>query len=118
MPSVTRLVASISYVRHNRGELPRRKEHVAEQQACIYCAKVYSLLDQKNITAWLELRNKAAHGEYEKYVAQQVEPIRIRLAAAEAPLADALGSGLSSGAKSIPRHQTCLKLAAGAVSRA
>jgi hypothetical protein len=34
---------------------------------------VYSKLDQKNITAWLDLRNKAAHGEYSKYTQQQVE---------------------------------------------
>lgn len=35
-------------------------------------AKAYSILDQKNVTAWLDLRNKAAHGEYAKYVAEQV----------------------------------------------
>lgn len=35
-------------------------------------AKAYSVLDLKNVTAWLELRNKAAHGEYAKYVAEQV----------------------------------------------
>ena len=35
-------------------------------------AKSYSILDQKNVTAWLDLRNKAAHGEYAKYVAEQV----------------------------------------------
>ncbi len=27
---------------------------------------------QKNVTAWLDLRNKAAHGEYGKYEADQV----------------------------------------------
>ena len=36
-------------------------------------AKVYSKLDQKNVTAWLDLRNKAAHGQYEQYNNQQVE---------------------------------------------
>lgn len=35
-------------------------------------ANTYSKLDQKNITAWLDLRNNAAHGEYDKYNAQQV----------------------------------------------
>ena len=35
-------------------------------------AKAYSKLDQKNITAWLDLRNKAAHGEYDKYSSGQV----------------------------------------------
>lgn len=33
---------------------------------------VYSKLDQKTVTAWLDLRNKAAHGDYDKYTAQQV----------------------------------------------
>jgi hypothetical protein len=35
-------------------------------------ATVYSKLDQKNVTAWLDLRNKAAHGRYAEYQAQQV----------------------------------------------
>lgn len=35
-------------------------------------ASVYSKLEQKNITAWQDLRNKAAHGEYNKYVKDQV----------------------------------------------
>lgn len=33
----------------------------------------YSKLDQKNITAWLDLRNKAAHGKYDEYTKEQVE---------------------------------------------
>jgi hypothetical protein len=33
---------------------------------------VYSLLDQKNVTAWLDLRNKAAHGKYSEYTKEQV----------------------------------------------
>jgi hypothetical protein len=36
-------------------------------------AGVYSKLDQKNVTAWLHLRNKAAHGEYGDYSADQVK---------------------------------------------
>jgi hypothetical protein len=36
-------------------------------------ANVYSKLDQKNVTAWLDLRNKAAHGHYAQYTQQQVE---------------------------------------------
>lgn len=35
-------------------------------------ASVLTGLDQKNVTAWLDLRNKAAHGKYGEYVAQQV----------------------------------------------
>jgi hypothetical protein len=30
-------------------------------------------LDQKNVTAWLDLRNKAAHGKYTEYQKDQVE---------------------------------------------
>ncbi len=32
----------------------------------------YSTLDQKSITAWLDLRNKAAHGHYDQYDKAQV----------------------------------------------
>ena len=34
--------------------------------------KAYSKLDQKSITAWLDLRNKAAHGKYTEYTHDQV----------------------------------------------
>jgi hypothetical protein len=33
----------------------------------LYKAKVYSLVDQKSITAWLDIRNKAAHAKYQEY---------------------------------------------------
>lgn len=33
---------------------------------------VYSKLDQKSITGWLDLRNKAAHGKYNEYTKEQV----------------------------------------------
>lgn len=36
-------------------------------------AGIYNKLDQKNITAWLDLRNKAAHGLYDEYNLQQVQ---------------------------------------------
>jgi len=36
-------------------------------------ASAYSKLDQKNITAHLDLRNKAAHGQYGEYGQSQVE---------------------------------------------
>ena len=35
-------------------------------------ATAYSKLDQKNVTAWLDLRNKAAHGHYGEYSSTQV----------------------------------------------
>lgn len=34
---------------------------------------IYNKLDQKNVTAWLDLRNKAAHGKYNEYLQTQVE---------------------------------------------
>ena len=36
-------------------------------------ADVYSKLDQKLVMAWLDLRNKAAHGKYEEYNQDQVK---------------------------------------------
>jgi hypothetical protein len=35
-------------------------------------SNLYNRLDQKNITAWLDLRNKAAHGRYTEYTDDQV----------------------------------------------
>jgi hypothetical protein len=35
-------------------------------------AGAYSKLDQKSVTAWLDLRNKAAHGKYAEYSGEQV----------------------------------------------
>lgn len=34
---------------------------------------IYNKLDQKNVTAWLDLRNKAAHGKYAEFSQEQVE---------------------------------------------
>lgn len=36
-------------------------------------ANIYTKLDQKSVTAWLGLRNNAAHGNYNEYDTQQVE---------------------------------------------
>jgi hypothetical protein len=35
-------------------------------------ADIYSKLDQKSVTAWLDLRNKAAHGQFSEYTKEQV----------------------------------------------
>ena len=40
-------------------------------------ADVYSKLDQKSVTAWLDLRNKAAHGKYDEYNADQVRNLLV-----------------------------------------
>jgi hypothetical protein len=39
-------------------------------------AGVYSKLDQKSVTAWLDLRNKAAHGKYSEYTKEQVQALQ------------------------------------------
>ena len=36
-------------------------------------AGAYAKLDQKAVLAWLDLRNNAAHGDYDKYTLEQVE---------------------------------------------
>lgn len=36
-------------------------------------AGVYNKLDQKSVTSWLDLRNKAAHGKYTEYTKEQVD---------------------------------------------
>ncbi len=36
-------------------------------------ANAYSKMDQKNVTAWLGLRNNAAHGKYNEYSSDQVD---------------------------------------------
>ena len=38
---------------------------------------VYSKLEQKSVTAWLDLRNKAAHGKYSEYDENQVKQLII-----------------------------------------
>ena len=38
---------------------------------------VYSKLEQKSVTAWLDLRNKAAHGKYREYNENQAKQLII-----------------------------------------
>ncbi len=38
---------------------------------------IYNKLDQKSITSWLDLRNKAAHGKYSEYTKEQVEIMKL-----------------------------------------
>lgn len=51
------------------GVVPKKAEGM---NADLASAEVYSKLDQKNVTAWLGLRNKAAHGQYGEYNKDQV----------------------------------------------
>lgn len=52
-----------------KGTLPKKADGLNAELAS---ANVYSKLDQKSITAWLDLRNKAAHGRYDEYSKEQV----------------------------------------------
>jgi len=56
---------------------PKRADTLNAELAA---AGAYSKLDQKSVTAWLDLRNKAAHGKYTEYdhgqVALMLEGIR------------------------------------------
>jgi len=51
------------------GRHPKRAD---QMNADLAKEDVYSKLDQKNVTAWLDLRNKAAHGHYGDYTKEQV----------------------------------------------
>lgn len=53
-----------------KGEEPRKASIMNDDLAR---AGVYSKLEQKQVTAWLDIRNKAAHGHYAEYDAQHVE---------------------------------------------
>ncbi|MFJ2008840.1 hypothetical protein ACIQJ8_04905 [Streptomyces globisporus] len=54
-------------------ELPDGKPRKADSMnADLKKAGVYDGLQQKQITAWMDLRNQAAHGNYEKYDEHQV----------------------------------------------
>lgn len=57
-------------VQARTGFRPKRAEAMNTE---LVKAGAYSILDQKNVTAWLDLRNKAAHGKYGEYSAEQVE---------------------------------------------
>lgn len=63
--------ASISteIVKAGAGMIPKKAEAMNSDLAS---AAIYSKLDQKGVTAWLDLRNKAAHGKYAEYSGQQV----------------------------------------------
>ena len=48
---------------------PKRVEQLNAELASI---NMYGKLDQKHVTSWLDLRNKAAHGDYHEYNEEQV----------------------------------------------
>jgi len=59
-----------SFVDAKGNTVPKKAEAM---NADLAAAQVYNKLDQKSVTAWLDLRNKAAHGKYAEYTQPQVE---------------------------------------------
>lgn len=53
----------------NQDGKPKKADRM---NADLFKANAYQLLDQKSITAWLGLRNDAAHGDYGKYTPDMV----------------------------------------------
>lgn len=56
-------------VKADGAAVPKKAEAMNSDLAT---AGIYTKLDQKSITAWLDLRNKAAHGKYDEYSQEQV----------------------------------------------
>jgi hypothetical protein len=52
------------------GSVVPKKAESMNTELCT--ANAYNKLEQKNVTAWLDLRNKAAHGKYSEYTKDQV----------------------------------------------
>jgi len=53
----------------NIGSRPKKADQL---NADLFTQSVFSKLDQKAVTSWLDLRNKAAHGKYNEYSKDQV----------------------------------------------
>lgn len=53
-------------------EVEGRSKKADQLNAELAKAEAYSKLDQKSVTAWLDLRNKAAHGRFAEYSQEQV----------------------------------------------
>jgi hypothetical protein len=63
---------------HSRGidvHISGKPKKADSMNSDLASADAYSKLDQKNVTAWLDLRNKAAHGHYVEYNADQVQTL-------------------------------------------
>lgn len=56
-------------IQTSKGLRPKKADQINSE---LSSASVYSKLDQKNVTSWLDLRNKAAHGKYSDYTKDQV----------------------------------------------
>jgi hypothetical protein len=65
-----RKLADKNAVPINSGSKPKKADTLNAELIKLNC---YSKLDQKNITAWLGMRNDAAHGNYSAYDKNQVQ---------------------------------------------
>jgi hypothetical protein len=61
---------NISIVIDKEGNQIAKKADLLNSE--LAAANVYNKLDQKSVTSWLDLRNNAAHGKYDKYTKEQV----------------------------------------------
>jgi hypothetical protein len=59
---------SVDYTAKDGSTRKKKAEHLNQELG----KNAYSLFDQKQITAWLDLRNNAAHGNYAEYDQDQV----------------------------------------------
>ncbi len=67
------LKRSVNVEEDKNGRLvPRKADRL---NADLAKAAIYTKLDQKVVTAWLDLRNKAAHGQYREYNQDQVRQL-------------------------------------------
>jgi len=60
----------ISITNNKDGKTNHKKADALNNE--LYTANVYNKLVQKSIVAWLDLRNEAAHGQYNEYTKEQV----------------------------------------------
>ncbi|WBL23837.1 HEPN domain-containing protein [Zunongwangia sp. HRR-M8] len=58
-----------TFIIKNDKKIPKKADRLNSELASNNC---YNKLDQKSITSWLDLRNKAAHGHYSEYSIEQV----------------------------------------------
>jgi len=56
---------------NSKGQVRSKNAQIMNQD--LAKENVYGKLDQKSVTAWLDLRNKASHGRYDEYSNEQVE---------------------------------------------
>jgi hypothetical protein len=56
-------------IKESGKKVPKKADRL---NADLYKQDVYGSLDQKNVTGWLDLRNSAAHAEYDQYTKEQV----------------------------------------------